>query len=205
MGEDDIVIVKSDDIQNVEEKEEEPLICNISIFLQTASYLLDVHALKFAEMSLAHELTKSGNEGACPSYQVAEARLHMHRKQYDKAEKCLRKAISKDIQDACAWSLMGHTYYLKGYQSGARDAYQRTLGLMTPPAHRHLVYTRLADIYIENGQVPSLYKQYLSHGITDSQKHKKFLSPQKYLAFLSITVCTKMHWKCQDVHYETTT
>ena len=80
------------------EEEEE---CTVpSIFLQTASYLLDVHALKFAEMSLAHEVTSRRGQTTktSPTYLVAEARLHLHREAYDEAKKCLKKALKVDIQ-----------------------------------------------------------------------------------------------------------
>lgn len=71
-----------------------------SIFLQTASYLLDVHALKFAEMSLAHEVASRRGHATktSPAYLVAEARLHLHREAYDEAKECLKKALKIDIQ-----------------------------------------------------------------------------------------------------------
>eukprot|EP00731_Ephydatia_muelleri_P033352 Em0028g27a len=69
----------------------------VSIFLQTATYLLDVHALKFAEMCLGHELT-SPNGGPSAHYQIAVARLYMHHHNYTMAIECLRNAIVLDIQ-----------------------------------------------------------------------------------------------------------
>ena len=126
---------------------------HISIFLQTASFLLDVHALKFAEMSLAHELMSGCNHKTCPTYLVAEARLHMHRDMYKEALKCLKKALMADIQNATALALLGHTHFQLGEWPEAQDAYKRTLGYMTPPIDTHLVYTRLASIYLRQEKV----------------------------------------------------
>ena len=129
-----------------------------SIFLQTASYLLDVHALKFAEMALAHELTSSlGGRGGVakenPAYLVAEARLHMHRDMHQDAKSCLKKALAIDIQNSSAWALLGHAHFLLGEWEEAQDAYERTLGYMTSPTHIHILYTRLADIYLKHEKV----------------------------------------------------
>lgn len=127
-----------------------------SIFLQTAAYLLDVHALKFAEMSLAHELT-SPSGGETPLYQVALARLHMHRHMYKEAKAVLREAVKVDILNSNAWALLGHAHYLMGEYVEGADAYERTLGYMTQPAHVHLVYIRLANIYLEQKKVSALH------------------------------------------------
>ena len=48
-------------------------------------------------MALAHEV--AGCEGELsPQFHVAEARLHMHREDYDRAAHSLRKAIALDYQ-----------------------------------------------------------------------------------------------------------
>ena len=114
-----------------------------------------MHALKFAEMALAHELTsrKGGGARCCPTYQVAEARLHMEREDFDEAKKCLKKALMADIQDSTAWALLGHTHFLSEEYEEAQDAYERTLGYTTPPVQIHLVYTRLAHIYLAQEKV----------------------------------------------------
>lgn len=126
----------------------------VSIFLQTASYLLDVHALKFAEMALAHEVTSGrGGPKNAPTCLVAEARLHLERCMYSEAEKCLKKALMVDIQDSNAWALLGHAYFLSGDYAEAQDAYERTLGYVVTPVHIHLVYTRLAAIYLQEEKV----------------------------------------------------
>lgn len=137
--------------------EEEEVGAQNSIFLQTAAYLLDVHALKFAEMALAHELTGGGGARGMakenPAYLVAEARLHMHREMYGEAKACLKKALMIDIQNSNAWALLGHAHYQLGEWAESQDAYERTLGYIMPPVHVHILYTRLADIYLKQERV----------------------------------------------------
>lgn len=48
-------------------------------------------------MALAHELTSPGG-GPSNHFHIAEARLHLHRKCYQEAESCLRKAVTLDVQ-----------------------------------------------------------------------------------------------------------
>ena len=128
-----------------------------SIYLKTASYLLDVHALKFAGMSLAHELTREKGSHECPAYLVAEARLHMEQHMYLEAKKCLKRALMADVQNSNAWALLGHAHYYMGEYEEAQDAYERTLGFLTPPVHTHVVYTRLANIYLRQEKVCDIY------------------------------------------------
>ena len=56
-------------------------------------------------------------------------------------------------RDANAWALLGHTHYLTGDYSSAKDAYERTVNYVHLPAHVHLVYLRLADIYLKQQEV----------------------------------------------------
>ena len=71
---------------------------NISIFLLTANHLLDVHALKFSEMCLAHELASlRAGPASSHAYLMAEARLHMHRRKYKEAATCVKQALVVDI------------------------------------------------------------------------------------------------------------
>ena len=48
-------------------------------------------------MALAHELT-TPEGGPSTQFHIAEARLHLHRRCYEQAEKCLKKAITLDVQ-----------------------------------------------------------------------------------------------------------
>ncbi len=57
------------------------------------------------------------------------------------------------LQDANAWALLGHTYYLTGNFPSAKDAYERTVDYVTPPAHLNTVLLRLAEIYFKDKQV----------------------------------------------------
>ena len=52
-----------------------------------------------------------------------------------------------------AWALLGHTHYLTGDYSSAKDAYERTISYVHLPAHVHIVYLRLADIYLKEKEV----------------------------------------------------
>lgn len=71
----------------------------LSIFLQTANHLLDAHALKFAEMCLAHELASlTAGPASSHAYLMAEASLHMHRQKYEEAITCIKQALVVDIQ-----------------------------------------------------------------------------------------------------------
>jgi len=51
-------------------------------------------------------------------------------------------------QDADVWSLLGHTHFLMGDFSSAKDYYKKTVDYVTCPTHLHAVYLRLADIYL---------------------------------------------------------
>ena len=68
----------------------------ISVFLQTASFLLDVHALKFAEMSLSH--IRASPSPPPPLYHILEARLYLHRNEPHRALDCLTAALQLDVQ-----------------------------------------------------------------------------------------------------------
>ncbi len=57
------------------------------------------------------------------------------------------------LQDSNAWALLGHTYYLAGNFPASKDAYERTVNYVTPPAHLHTVLLRLANIYLTDKQV----------------------------------------------------
>ena len=63
------------------------------------------------------------------------------------------KLFIPSLQDANAWALLGHTHYLTGDYSSAKDAYERTISYVHLPAHVHIVYLRLADIYLKEKEV----------------------------------------------------
>ena len=66
------------------------------------------------------------------------------------------KNFTSSKQDANAWALLGHTHYLTGNYSSAKDAYERTVNYVHLPAHVHLVYLRLADIYLKQQEVKNI-------------------------------------------------
>ncbi|XP_039248406.2 cilia- and flagella-associated protein 70-like [Styela clava] len=118
-----------------------------SIFLRTSEWLLDMKALKFAEIALSHELLDPlGGPGA--EYHVALARLHMMRKEYTQAEENLNHATRIDHQHPDAWAITGHLHYVTGNLPSARDCYERTLAFIADASEMHAIYLRLGTIYI---------------------------------------------------------
>ena len=65
----------------------------------------------------------------------------------------ITEIFTLSLQDANAWALLGHTHYLTGDYSSAMDAYERTINYVHLPAHVHIVYLRLADIYLKEKEV----------------------------------------------------
>ena len=65
----------------------------------------------------------------------------------------INKLFTPLLQDANAWALLGHTHYLTGDYSSAKDAYERTISYVHLPAHVHIIYLRLADIYLKEKEV----------------------------------------------------
>ena len=66
-----------------------------------------------------------------------------------------KRNISLSKQHANVWALLGHTHYLTGDYSSAKDTYERTVNYVHPPANVHMVYLRLADIYLKEKEVKS--------------------------------------------------
>jgi tetratricopeptide (TPR) repeat protein len=131
-----------------------------AVFLQTASFLLDVHALKFAEMCLGHVATSSSSPP--PSlYHLLVARLHLHRGHYPQARDCLTSALQTDIQSSWAWSLLGHTHYQLGEFPEAQQAFERCLLLQTPPPNQHSALLHLAHILYNEKKFSQAKEVYL--------------------------------------------
>jgi tetratricopeptide (TPR) repeat protein len=130
-----------------------------NVFLQTASFLLDVHALKYAEMSLSHVLASPSPPPSL--YHIQEARLHLHKAQPREALTCLKASLQLDVQNSWAWSLLGHAHFLLGEFPLARAAYERTLLLQTPPPNLHSVFLHLAHIHLSDKKYSSARDVYL--------------------------------------------
>ncbi|CAB3976881.1 cilia- and flagella-associated 70-like [Paramuricea clavata] len=130
----------------------------ISIFLQTADFLLNVNALVLAEGALAHELVSNGLSAL---YHTLLARLHIQNENYDEAEENLNQALKLDHQSSNAWSLLGHVNYLTQRMDKARECYERTLAYVDEPTDIHSVLLRLANIYVTEGQFDKAKKQFL--------------------------------------------
>lgn len=164
-----------------EELEDQPP----SAFLQTASYLLDVHVAKYAEMCLAHQhiieaskkhVTKNKKQETGTKeeiektndidffsvpYHIALARLHLLNGDYERAESHLTRAVQEDVLNSNAVSLLGHCLYLSGKFSSARDYYERVIEYVNPPAHIGTVLLRLADIYMRANEFSKSKSIYL--------------------------------------------
>lgn len=123
----------------------------VSIFLQTAEFLLDVNALQMAEIALAHELVAPGC-GPSAHYHILLGRLRIQSKQYVEAEESLKEALALQHQNPDGWSLMGHLNFLCEKIPEARECYERTLSYTAEAADMHAIYLRLASIYLENGE-----------------------------------------------------
>jgi tetratricopeptide (TPR) repeat protein len=131
--------------------DEEAKLPSSSVFLTTAEFLLDISLLKFAEMSLSHELdTSDGNPS--PAYHIARARYSIQQADYDQAESSIKTAITSDVQNPNVWSTLGHIYYLSNQLADAQSAYVRALALVTNCSALHSVHLRLGDIYLKSEQ-----------------------------------------------------
>lgn len=124
---------------------------NASVFLQTASFLLEVNALQLTDAALAHELVSANGEPGA-DYFVLLGRLKIQQKSFIEAEENLRQAIVLKHENPDAWGLMGHLYYLTSRTEEARDCYERTLDYITEASDMHAIYLRLASIYLEKGE-----------------------------------------------------
>ena len=130
----------------------------VSIFLQTADFLLNVNALVLAEAALAHELVT--NEPSA-LYHTLLARLHIQNENYDEANQELDQALKLNHQSSNAWSLLGHVNYLTQKLDKARECYERTLAYIDEPTDIHSVLLRLATIYLKDGQFDKAKRQFL--------------------------------------------
>ncbi|XP_031552846.1 cilia- and flagella-associated protein 70-like [Actinia tenebrosa] len=135
----------------VEEVKPQETKSSVGIFLQTATFLLEVNALQLAESALAHELVACSGEPSA-EYYITLGRLKIQQMQYEEAEDKLKQAIVLNHQNPDCWALIGHLNYLMGKTEEARENYERTLSYITEASDMHAIYLRLASIYLEKGQ-----------------------------------------------------
>ena len=130
-----------------------------SIYLHTAKFLLEHKALSLAERALAHEILSSG-ESACYFQLLAES--YLLKKEYGKSKMCIETCLKEQHQNADAWTLLGHLYFLTGDKSEARSAYERTLSYCDDAVDVHTLQLRLASIYLEQKEFSKAKEIYLT-------------------------------------------
>ena len=119
-----------------------------SMFMLTAEFLLERNALHFAGMALGHHLVGS-ESGVNSEYETLLARLALAKGDTIDLLQHAKKAVALDIENIQAWETLSHAQYLMRDISGARESYERTLASTGELLDPHLVYLRLASIYLE--------------------------------------------------------
>jgi Flp pilus assembly protein TadD len=122
-----------------------------TIYMQAASFCLEVKALTFSERSLAKHLLEPLGGQSC-SYYIAMAKLHLQKGQMEEAEEALKEAVQFDHQNPDVWALTGHVKYLVGDIETAKDCYERTTAFVSDAGEMHSIYLRLASIYLQEKQ-----------------------------------------------------
>ncbi|CAL8294741.1 unnamed protein product [Merluccius merluccius] len=138
----------------------------LSIYMETAQFLLQNHALQMAQRALAQELLSSEG-GLTTAYRLATAKLHMLSADYCSADAALQEALAHTCKEPEAWALLGHCSYLSGDRAKARRCYERCLDYQQQPADTHPIYLRLGSVYLQEGQFQSARTTYL-HGCSSS-------------------------------------
>lgn len=143
----------------------------LSVYMQSAEWLLEVKAVTFTERTLGHELLDSLTSddargrvaGPDVSYYIAMARLCLQKRELETALQQATVALEKDPKNADAWSITGHLNYLLGDMEAARDCYEKTLtSALGHPSEMHSVYLRLASIYLQQGFFKEAKETFLS-------------------------------------------
>lgn len=137
-----------------------------SIFMITAEFLLERNALTFAGMALGHHLVGS-EDGINSEYETLLARLALAKGDTTDLLRHAKGAISLNIDNIHAWELLSHAKYLMRDASGARESYERTLAATGELLDPHLLYLRLASIYLEEGNYSKSREMFL-HGCRHS-------------------------------------
>ncbi|XP_053899105.1 cilia- and flagella-associated protein 70 isoform X2 [Malaclemys terrapin pileata] len=131
-----------------------------TIFMETIHFLMEVNALQFVHRALAHELLCQ-QEGPSCEYYLVLAQTHLLKKDFSKAEECLREAIQIDYLNPNAWAQKGHLCYLSGNLSEAKECYERTISFVTDASEIHFVYLRLGSIYLKEKEYDKAKRTYM--------------------------------------------
>uniref|UniRef100_A0A8C4W8X7 Cilia and flagella associated protein 70 n=1 Tax=Gopherus evgoodei TaxID=1825980 RepID=A0A8C4W8X7_9SAUR len=105
--------------------------------------------------ALAHELLCQ-QEGPSCEYYLVLAQTHLLKKDFSKAEECLREAIQIDYLNPNVWAQKGHLCYLSGNLSEAKECYERTISFVTDASEIHFVYLRLGSIYLKEKELKEI-------------------------------------------------
>ncbi|XP_059899469.1 cilia- and flagella-associated protein 70 isoform X1 [Gadus macrocephalus] len=135
-----------------------------SIYMETAQFLLQHHALQMAQRALAQELLSSDGgltHGLTTAYCLAAAKLQMLSADYCSAAATLKGALANTSKEPEAWALLGHCSYLSGDRAKARQCYQRCLEYQRQPEDTHPVFLRLGSIYLQEGKFQNARTIYL--------------------------------------------
>uniref|UniRef100_A0A452I872 Uncharacterized protein n=1 Tax=Gopherus agassizii TaxID=38772 RepID=A0A452I872_9SAUR len=131
-----------------------------TIFMETIHFLMEVNALQFVHRALAHELLCQ-QEGPSCEYYLVLAQTHLLKKDFSKAEECLREAIQIDYLNPNVWAQKGHLCYLSGNLSEAKECYERTISFVTDASEIHFVYLRLGSIYLKEKEYDKAKRTYM--------------------------------------------
>ncbi|TFK07443.1 Cilia- and flagella-associated protein 70 [Platysternon megacephalum] len=131
-----------------------------TIFMETIHFLMEVNALQFVHRALAHEILCQ-QEGPSCEYYLVLAQTHLLKKDFSKAEECLREAIQIDYLNPNAWAQKGHLCYLSGNLSEAKECYERTISFVTEASEIHFVYLRLGSIYLKEKEYDKAKRTYM--------------------------------------------
>ncbi|KAJ3609118.1 hypothetical protein NHX12_023644, partial [Muraenolepis orangiensis] len=132
----------------------------LSIYMETAQFLLENHSLQMAQRALAQELLTSEG-GLTTAYRLATAKLQMLSTDYCSAAATLQEALAHTCEKSEVWAGLGHCSYLSGDRAEARRCYERCLDYLQPPADTHPIYLRLGSVYLQDGQFQSARTTYL--------------------------------------------
>ncbi|EDV28658.1 uncharacterized protein TRIADDRAFT_51790 [Trichoplax adhaerens] len=119
-----------------------------STYMRAAQFLLRVNAFQMCEKALGAELIQYPKSDLPTQYYLHLAQLKLQMKQYDVAERNIEEALIHDYTNSNCWAILGHIKYLTSNYKEARSAYERTLALIDTADNMHIIYLRLASIYL---------------------------------------------------------
>ncbi|KAM5236530.1 cilia- and flagella-associated protein 70 isoform 2-T2 [Ctenodactylus gundi] len=131
-----------------------------TIFMETIRFLMKVNAVQYVHRVLAHELLCPQGGPSCEYYLVL-AQTHLLKKDFDKVEEYLQKAVQMDYLNPNVWGLTGHFYFLSGNHAEAKACYERTISFVVDASEMHFIFLRLGLIYLEEKEYEKAKKTYL--------------------------------------------